>query len=153
LSAILQYGNFFSSWQWEWFPTLTSREPVSLDAARRQLLHWNRNLCTSEGIQTAFIAVSNSTTFTPHLHVLMFGKNKYGRTLLDISTGKWERKWPGIARIEIFRDNQAVSKYLARNMTFWDSDQYDLITCNQKLLMKEAAGRGSANSVIRRFHT
>jgi len=70
----------------------------------------------------------------------MFGKNKYGKTLLEVSRERWERKWPGIARIEVVRDNQAVSKYLARNMTFWDSDQYDLITCNQKLLMKEAAG-------------
>ena len=140
MTIVEQYGNFFKTWSWEWFPTLTFREPVSLDVARRQLLHWNRDLCTNERIQTAFIAVLNSTNFTPHWHVLMFGKNRHGKTLLDISTGKWERKWPGIARIEVVRNNRAVSKYLARNMTFWDSDQYDLITCNQKLLMKEASG-------------
>lgn len=140
LSATRNYGNFFDSWQWEWFPTLTFKEPVSLDIARRQLLNWNRDLSTGEGIQTAFIAVLNSTTFTPHWHVLMFGKNRHGKTLLDVLTGKWERKWPGIARIGVVRDNQAVSKYLARNIILWDSDQYDLITYNQKLLMKEAAG-------------
>ena len=143
MSATRHYGNFINSWPWEWFPTLTFREPVSLDVARRQLLHWNRDLCKTEGIQTAFIAVLNDTNFTPHWHLLMFGKNRHGKTLQDISTGKWERKWPGIARIEIVRDNQAVSKYLARNITFWDSDNYDLITCNQKLLMKEAAGEKS----------
>jgi hypothetical protein len=116
-------------------------KPISLDIAIRQLLHWNRDLSTSERIQTAFIAVLNNTNFTPHWHVLMLGKNKNGRTLLDVSERKWERKWPGIVRIEVVRHNQAVSKYLARNMTFWNSDQYELLVYNKKLLNKYRRAR------------
>ena len=135
------YGYFINSWPWEWFLTLTFREPVSLDTARRQLLNWNRDLCTSEGIQTAFIAVWNNTNFTPHWHVLIFGKNKNGRTLLDVLEKRWERKWPGIARIEVVRGNQAASHYLAGNITLWNPDRYELLVYNKKLLDKYRRAR------------
>ena len=141
LSATRHYGYFINSWPWEWFLTLTFREPVSLDVARRQLLHWNRDLCTSEGIQTAFIAVWNDTNFTPHWHALIFGKNKNGRTLLDVSEKRWERKWPGIARIEVVRGNQAASHYIAGNITLWNPDQYELFVYNKKLLNKYRRAR------------
>jgi len=67
---------------------------------------------------------------------LIFGKNKNGRTLLDVSEKRWERKWPGIARIEVVRGNQAVSHYLAGNITLWNPDQYELLSYNKKLLNK-----------------
>jgi hypothetical protein len=136
LSAIRHYGNFINSWPWEWFLTLTFREPVSFNTARRQLLNWNRDLSTGEGIQTAFIAVLNDTNFTPHWHLVMFGKNKHGKTLLEVARERWERRWPGIARIEVVRGNQAVSHYVAGNITLWNSDLYDLLVYNNKLLNK-----------------
>ena len=141
MSATRHYGNFINSWPWEWFLTLTFREPVSLDVARRQLLHWNRALCTGEGIQTAFIAVWNNTNFTPHWHLLMFGKNRHGKTLQEVANERWERKWPAIARIEVVRGNQAVSHYVAGNITLWDSDQYELLVYNKKLLNKYRRAR------------
>jgi len=141
LIATRHYGNFINRWPWEWFLTLTFREPVSLDTARRQLLNWNRDLCTSEGIQTAFIAVWNNMNFTPHWHALIFGKNKNGRTLLDVLEKRWERKWPGIARIELVRGNQAASHYVAGNITLWNSDLYDLLVYNRKLLDKYRLAR------------
>ena len=141
MSAIRHYGNFFNSWQWEWFPTLTFRESVSFDTAHRQLLHWSRDLCKKEGIQTAFIAVFNSANFTPHWHVLMFGKNKNGRMLLEVSKERWERRWPGIARIEVVRDNRAASHYVAGHISLWNSDQYELLLYNKKLLNKYKSAR------------
>ena len=77
-------------------PNSDFQEPVSLDAARRQLLNWNRDLCTSEGIQTAFIAVWNNTNFTPHWHALIFGKNQNGRTLLDVLRKDGKENGPGL---------------------------------------------------------
>jgi len=136
LRAIRHYGYFINSWPWEWFLTLTFREPVSFDTARRQLLNWNRDLCTSEGIQTAFIAVLNDTNFTPHWHLLMLGKNRHGKALQDVSRERWEREWPAIARIEVVRGNQAVSHYVARNITLWNPDLYELLVYNKKLLNK-----------------
>jgi hypothetical protein len=141
LNPTRHYGNFINRWPWQWFLTLTFREPVSLEFARRQLLNWNRNLCTSEGIQTAFIAVWNNTNFTPHWHALIFGKNKYGKTLLDILEKRWERRWPGIAHIEDVRNNHAVSQYVAGNITLWNSDLYELFVYNNKLLNKHRRPR------------
>jgi len=71
----------------------------------------------------------------------MFGKNKNGRTLLDVSEKRWERKWPGIARIEVVRDNQAVSHYVASNITLWNADLYELLVYNNKLLDKYRLAR------------
>lgn len=147
MNATKHYAAYFQQWQWEWGATLTFREPVSFELARRQLLQWNRNLSTTEHIQTAFIAVLNSVTWNPHWHLLIFGKKKKGRTLLDISTKKWERRWPAVARIELVRDNRAVSNYLARNMTLWNPDKYDLETHNQKLLKSAEKRIGEAGKI------
>jgi len=125
-----------NSWQWEWFSHLTCREPVSKYTAQKLLLSWIRSLCTIERIQVACIAVVNCKNLTPHWHVLMFGKNKKGRTLMDVLEKRWERKWPGIARIEVVRGNQAASHYVAGNITLWNSDLYELLVYNKKLLDK-----------------
>jgi hypothetical protein len=66
----------------------------------------------------------------------MFGKNRHGKTLQEVANERWERKWPGIARVEVVRGNQAVSHYVAGNITLWDSDQYELLVYNKKLLNK-----------------
>ena len=79
--------------------------------------------------------------FTPHWHALIFGKNKNGRTLLDVLEKRWERKWPGIARIEAVRGNQAASHYVAGNITLWNPDQYELFVYNNKLLNKYRRAR------------
>jgi hypothetical protein len=134
VNVIRQYGHFINSWQWEWFSHFTCREPVSKYTAERQLLSWIRSLCTTERIQIACVALVNCTNLTPHWHALMFGKNKNGRTLLDVSEKRWVRKWPGIARIEPRRNNNAVSHYVANNITLWNSDLYEVFIYNNKLL-------------------
>jgi len=136
MSSINYYGQFISSWRWEWFVTLTFADRIPLHLAKERLAQWNRDLCISEGIQAAYIAVFNCTGWTPHCHVLMLGRNKHGKTLQDVSASRWEKRWAGIARVELPSDNLAVSRYLAGNMTPWDTDHYDLVTYNQKLLKK-----------------
>jgi hypothetical protein len=140
------YGRFFERWRWEWFITLTFKNPVRKEAAIKELLRWNRQLCKRESIQTAFIAVVNCTNWTPHIHVLMFGINRKGKNLLNISTKSWQQSWADMERtknqitrravIEWVTSNQCVSQYLAKNMVFWNPELYELHVYNQKLLRK-----------------
>lgn len=140
------YGRYFEHWRWEWFVTLTFRRPVQKEAAIKELLHWNRQLCKRESMQTAFIAVLNCTNWTPHIHLLMFGRNRNGKNLLDISTKNWQQFWsemertknrqPRRALIEWVTSNQSASQYLAKNMTPWNPEKYELVLYNQKLLAK-----------------
>ena len=60
---------------------------------------------------------------------------------MDVLEKRWERKWPGIARIELVRGNQAASHYVAGNITLWNSDLYDLLVYNRKLLDKYRLAR------------
>ena len=140
------YSKYFDRWDWQWFATLTFKHRVGKDVVINQLKLWNRLLCKSESIQVAYIAVLNDTNWTPHLHVLMLSKSRSGKTLVDVATEKWETLWVemgegrrginGLATIELVRSNLAVSQYLAQNMIFWNSEQYELVIVNQKLLAK-----------------
>ena len=140
------YGRYFERWRWEWFVTLTFKNPVRKETAIKQLRDWNRSLCKNESIQTAFIAVLNYTNWTPHIHVLMFGINRNGKNLLDISTKNPQQFWaemertrnrqPRRAVIEWVTSNRSVSQYLAKNMVFWHPELYELHIYNQKLLKK-----------------
>jgi hypothetical protein len=125
---------------------LTFKNPVRKETAIEQLRYWNRRLCKQESIQTAFIAVLNYTNWTPHVHVLMFGINRNGKNLLNISTKNWQLFWADMERsrnrlprravIEWVTSNQRASQYLAHNMTPWNPEKYELVLYNQKLLAK-----------------
>jgi hypothetical protein len=140
------YGRFFESWRWEWFVTLTFKNPVRKQTAIKELLNWNRQLCKQESIQTAFIAVVNCTNWIPHIHVLMLGINKKGENLLNISTKNWQQFWsemektknrqPRRALIEWVMSNQKVSHYMAKNIVFWNPELCELHIYNLKLLKK-----------------
>jgi hypothetical protein len=140
------YADFLRHWPWEWFATLTFKYPIGKETAINQLRLWTRYLCKLEGIQTAYIAVLNYTNPTPHVHALLLARCKDGVTLQDIPTDKWESIWAhpdepgprvnGRAKIEVVRKNRAACWYLARNMTLWNPELYELVTFNKKLLAK-----------------
>ena len=140
------YGKCFDRWRWEWFVTLTFRNPITKERALSQLKEWNLLLCKTESVQTAYVAVVNSTGWTPHIHILMMGKNRHGKILLDVSTEKWQEHWsythisghylPRRADIQVVRSNWRASRYLATNMKLWNPERYELVFYNKKLLAK-----------------
>lgn len=72
----------------------------------------------------------------PHLHILMIGRNKNGKTLLDVNKSKWEQKWFYYAKIENPRSNRKVTKYVAANF-FWSKSTNPFMEAyNIKLLNK-----------------
>jgi hypothetical protein len=140
------YTQFFHKWNWQWFTTLTFRSDLQTNSTaltfRSNLqtnsiddlrLKWTRDLCTKENIQVAYFYALVYKDKHPHLHLLMIGSNKFGKTLFDIDLDKWTDAWPYIAHIFVPDSNIKVSGYFNKNIMSFNSD-YDVY--NKKLLEK-----------------
>ena len=146
LQQRIAYGDFLNHYPWQWFVTVHFHKPVQQTYAVHCLREWNIKVCTTEKLQTAYIAVLTYRSHIPHFHVLMFGRNKYGKTLRDVPRHEWEKEWlkrlgiknRRLAQILSVKHKKAVSYYIAhyRNMILPNSDRYELVTYNQKLLRK-----------------
>jgi hypothetical protein len=131
-----KYVDYLMTWPWEWAGTLTFRTYAAEYTANRRLRLWVRDLCKAEGLQVALKGVFNFLRH-PHLHVLLFGKNRFGEGLNKADCGNWERKWPGIAKIQPIYDRKGACEYLVANMPRY---HHSLVSYNKKLLIKSMKG-------------
>jgi hypothetical protein len=127
------YTQFFHKWDWQWFTTLTFRSDLPTNEIHDLRLKWTRDLCTKENIQVAYFYALVLKDKHPHLHLLMIGSNKFGKTLFDVDLEKWTHAWPYIAHISVPDFNIKVSGYLTKNIMSFTSE-YDVY--NKKLLEK-----------------
>lgn len=160
------YSRFFSQWQFEWCSTLTFKDPVKQELGRKKLLEWTRRLCVDEHIQVAFIGVFNAFEhrrkilktepylkefdndfINGHWHLLMFGRNRFGQTLSEVSMERWAQEWhkrncgkwihwANGAEIRSDFDIMQESGYMAKNLIVKNPDASDLLIYNKELLEK-----------------
>lgn len=106
-----------STWPWEWLATLTLPEdfgryqPATVYKRLRE--GWLRRLCKTEGIQVAGAFLYSWKDGVAHLHGLMLGRNRHGKTLTDVSCATWKSRWPYVAKIVVPESQEAVVKYVA----------------------------------------
>jgi hypothetical protein len=131
------YKSLLRDWQWEWVIHLTFKQiRLSEKVVKDFLIRWTRELCKCEGIQVGYFCMFSFNWGHPHLHLLMIGRNKNGKTLLEVSKSEWEKNWPYNAKIEIPRSNKKVAKYVAANF-FWSKSTNPFMEAyNIKLLNK-----------------
>ena len=130
-----EFALFLNRWPFEWFATLSFKYPENQEIGRDRLLQWARKICRAEGLQIAYIAVINKHTRI-HLHVLMLGRSKFGKTLTDISTDRWEDLWGDNAEIDRIYNLSGLTPYCSENYILNDPDESDLIIFNRNLLKK-----------------
>jgi ParB/RepB/Spo0J family partition protein len=138
---------FIANHPFQWFLTLTFKESVTQELARERLRDWTRKICRAEELQVAYIGVVNEESRC-HCHLLMFGHNRWGKTLHKVSIERWAREWSREncgetirwndgARIDPVYEIRGVSHYLIeRNLTPIAPSLSDLIYYNKRLLMK-----------------
>jgi hypothetical protein len=130
----------------EWWTSLSFEYPVSQEVATKRLSSWVRSICVEEHLQVGYIAVFNETRRI-HGHALMFGRNREGKTLLNVSMKRWATdwwknncgskiNWDKGARIRPVYDMTGVSKYFSKNITLKTPDLSDVSFYNGKLLRK-----------------
>lgn len=115
------YFEFLSSWNWEWFGTLTFADSLNIDVkfVKESLKQWTINLCTQEHIQVGYWYAQTFNNNVWHIHFLMLGRGRNGekgKTLTDVDTGYWEQQWLYRATIQRPVSQQAVNGYLARHI-------------------------------------
>jgi|MudIll2142460700_1097286.scaffolds.fasta_scaffold57592_2 hypothetical protein len=137
--VLLEFGNYLASFPWDWFVTLTFRQPVSEATALRCLVKFIHAIRATQGFNPGFIAVSELQHHrnVPHWHLLML--NVATRRRLHFKDW-WERY--GFARVLPYdRELGArhyVGKYLfkdygtvitSRNLVKWhlDSDSPSIV--------------------------
>ena len=106
------------------------------DMVKKLRLGWTRTLCTEEELQIAYYFVCVYSGNFIHLHLLMLGRNKYGKTLADVPHKGWEWEWPFLAQIDIPRELEGVSKYVAGHLYKNVLDHVEIDCYNTKLLKK-----------------
>jgi hypothetical protein len=108
---------FWNQYPWEWFVSLNFKRSVSSAAfAEKVLKNWRIELQREESIQIACDGVL-SLSSNPHLHLVLFGRSRTGRTLLSLNPKKWERKWLGDAKIKEVYSSGAVGYMVDQNMS------------------------------------
>jgi hypothetical protein len=129
------WAQYLSQFPFEWWLTLTFKEPVRSECAKGQLKSWTRKLIKQERIQLAYFGVINEVNRI-HLHLLALGRNRQGKTLLDVSVAKWERALKSQAKVSPIYDITGVAEYFERNTILRNQTLSEIILYNIKLLKK-----------------
>lgn len=132
----LAFGDHLTRWRWEWFITLTFEDGISYFPAERIFKRWRLRLVQDEKIQLAGFRVTRSKKHLLHMHMLAFGRNREGKTLLDCSTREWETRWPYYAKIKQVNDNAPICDYLTKHVLGFLADHYQIDPVNDRLLRR-----------------
>lgn len=130
----------FIQFPFEWWVTVSYKDlpegkTVKSEYAKIKLKTWIQKLIKEERLQIAYFGVLNQVNRI-HLHLLMLGRNRHGKTLLDVSAAKWENAWEAQSKIQPVYDIEGVSKYLEHNIVLKDNTLSEIIPFNIKLLRK-----------------
>jgi len=106
----------WSKIKWEWFVS-NELPPYSssflLEYVEKILKKWRVSLSTKNHITISYVGLMVTSKITGnHIHLLMFGRNKDGQTLLDMDEREWEREWNDLthkgSHIERVRDTGVI---------------------------------------------
>jgi hypothetical protein len=119
------WWRYFIQFPFEWWVTVSYKDlpegkPVKSEYAKVNLKNWARKLIKEERLQIAYFGVLNQANRI-HLHLLMLGRNRHGKTLLDVSATEWENAWEAQSKIQPIYDIEGVNKYLEHNIVLKDN--------------------------------
>jgi len=119
------------------FVTLTFAGQRNWKYVKKTLREWRLEIIDEEDIQIAFIGVASTSSSQTHIHVLMLGYNRFGKTLSDVDTSKWVKRWKhGKADIEPIVSNIGADFYIQKHMDQFKPDAWTLLDFNLNLLDK-----------------
>jgi hypothetical protein len=131
----LDYKQWMGQWPWTHVAHLVfNHDKANISQAEQLLKKWRLGIIKGEHLQLATIGVLNHIP-SSHLHVLLIGTNRNGKTLNDLKAVDWcryARLWPGSAKIDpIF--SEGIYGYI-NDMNTPDGNHELLRPYNLKLL-------------------
>jgi hypothetical protein len=129
------WPRYLVQFPFQWWVTLSFRHLAKKEYAKAKLKAWSRKLIKEERLQIAYFCVINEVNRI-HLHLLILGRNRFGKTLMDVSPAKWEEVWKAEAKISPIYDVTGIAKYFERNVILKDDTLSEVVLYNIKLLKK-----------------
>jgi len=87
-----KWGELFNKYEWQWAITLTVDHPISKEVMKHRFLEWRSWICMKEHLRIGYAIVLCSHPHC-HLHALMVGQNRDGKSLQDVDKMKWKKIW------------------------------------------------------------
>jgi len=150
-----EWSDYLLHFPWEWHVTLTfdnklfnerwyrigTLRPLSLGKinypyARVLYRRWQFKLIDRERLQIGACCLSSYKNGRIHLHILMLGRNREGKTLKNCSRKCWEKIWPYFARINTVQDCLTATNYVAKHFLGFRSDHANVEFYNTSLLKR-----------------
>jgi len=123
---------------YHWMAELTfgSQEgyKITFEKAVEKVIEFFRDIQTSEHIQIASFFTTCRNHGRVHIHALLIGRGRGGKTLLDVNISRWVQKWPHRARIQQVHSQVPAIMYVA--LQFIKNHACDMHWYNQNLLRK-----------------
>ena len=132
------WGQFQDRFPWEWFVTVSFRDAARDFTALNFFKQWRLRIIDDEKLQLAGFLMLSRKNGRLHIHALMLGKNRHGKTLQNCSRRSWEnemrtcpkdskpswkRAWrKNFPRIKPVTSNFGVCDYMARHNLDFRSD-------------------------------
>lgn len=98
---ITKYRNglkdYYDDYDFEWFCSLDLPTSDNIRYPEDYLKEWRCKMCVEDHIQISYLGVLNQYPH-PHIHLLMFGRNKSGESLFQRDERKWENEWSRVTK-------------------------------------------------------
>ena len=136
----LQWRAYLNRFPWEWAASLTFRDEVNFFTAQHHFRRWRLRMIDEEKLRIGAYTLSSYKKGRIHLHVLLFGRNRHGKTLLDCSMRKWVSYWlrnVGFARITPVTSNLVACNYVGLHFLGFKSDHAQVDSYDSRLLKRE----------------
>ncbi len=125
---------YLTRFPWEWFGTFTFDDGINFFTAKKLFNRWRLRLIDEEDLRVGAYLISAVKAGHLHFHVLMVGRNRAGKCLLDCDRGRWERAWRFYARIHPVTANFGVCRYAALHFLGFKSDHTEPESFDRTLL-------------------
>ncbi len=109
------WGAWLNQYRWDWFVTLTFKNPVTKRQAFQRFNRWKLQLKKASGSCIYYIMVMEDHKYRgsiPHLHLLLSGVRQE-------KPREWQRKWyltNGLGKIKRYNPQLGASYYIGEKL-------------------------------------
>ena len=129
-----EWRSYLERFPWEWHATLTVEDGVGFFKAMHLFERWRLCLVAVQKLRVGAYLISASKKRHIHFHVLMVGRNRFGKCLRDCDPKPWEAAWNFFARIKPVTSIPGVCNYVALHFLGFKSNHTEIESFDRTLL-------------------
>jgi hypothetical protein len=87
------WRDYILRFPWQWASTHTFEHDINYFVARKRFIKWRFQLIDEEKIRAGCYVMTSHKKGHLHLHCLLLGRNRHGKTLSDCKCRNWQDRW------------------------------------------------------------